>query len=73
MKKCMLLPSRITPVHQTKKHECLKTVKLGDLKTHIICKFQAILVIFLSVGMIEFNHLSYEKAHVNSKQNYTGS
>ena len=37
MKRCMLLPSRITPVHQTKKHECLKTVKLGDIKTHIIC------------------------------------
>ena len=32
-----------------------------------------ILVIFFSVRMIEFNHLSYEKAHVDSKQNYVGS
>ena len=35
-------------------------------------KLKAILVIFLSVGKIEFNHLSYEKAHVDSKQNYAG-
>ena len=49
----MLIPSRITHVHKTKKH--------------------AILVIFLSVGMIEFNHLSNEKVHVTSEQNYAGS
>ena len=36
-------------------------------------QFQAILDIFLSVRVIELNHLSYEKAHVNAKHNYTGS
>ena len=41
---------------------------------HRLCvQFQVILVICLSVRMIEFNHLSYEKAHVNSKHNYAGS
>ena len=48
MKKRMLISSRITQVHKTKKHELF-------------------LVIFFSVRMIEFNHLSYEKAHVDSK------
>ena len=38
-------------------------------KTPLSVQFKAIFVIFLSVGMIEFNHLLYEKAHVNSKQN----
>ena len=38
-----------------------------------VYKTKSDLVIFLSVGMIEFNHLSYEKVHVNSKQNYAGS
>ena len=36
-------------------------------------QFQAILVIFLSVRMIEFNHLSNEKVHVTSEQNNAGS
>ena len=44
----------------------------SDIKTHIICTIPTILVIFLSVRMIEFNHLSYEKVHVNFKKNYAG-
>ena len=40
--------------------------------SHYLYNFTAILVIFLSVRMIEFNHLSYEKVHVNFKKNYAG-
>ena len=51
----------------------LKFNHFSNIKTHIICTIPTILVIFLSVRMIEFNHLSYEKVNVNFKKNFAGS